>query len=104
MFALEITGPHWEIYGCKPMMHGHRQSDEGVVPAKSPNKSAQVEAEGMEGRPSAKGNVSFSVPCPGHSAGKGMSVTWERIRRAKAPAQRHDLRQEPDAVIPPVRI
>lgn len=37
------------------MIHGHGQSDDGIVPEKSPNKPQG--AEGREGRPPVKGNA-----------------------------------------------
>jgi hypothetical protein len=39
------------------MMNGPGKSDSPVVPEKSPNKAGQPDAEGMEGRGLAKGNL-----------------------------------------------
>jgi RNA-directed DNA polymerase len=64
------------------MMHEHRQSDDGIVPAKSPNKPGQLGAEEMEGRPSAKGNELQSTMPRTQGRENGMSVTLERIRLA----------------------
>ena len=83
-----------------------RQSDSGVVPAKSLNKPGkETGAEEMEGRPLAKGKR-LQSPMP-RTQGRmtGMSEALERLRDAARPAaNRHDLRQEPDAVTPLVRI
>ena len=82
------------------MMHEHRQSDDGIVPAKSPNKPRRLGAEEMEGRPSAKGNAQHGC----------MSRTQSRTRHVNSSGvhtsarRRHNPRQEPDAVIPLVRI
>lgn len=47
--------PQREVQGRKPMQRTTRQSDEGIVPMKSANKTGEPEAELMEGRPSAGG-------------------------------------------------
>src|SRR6266849_6989731 len=49
-------GSHREVYGHRPVMHDHGQSDRPVVPARSPNKTGGPVAEGMEGSGLAKGN------------------------------------------------
>ena len=83
------------------MTNDFRQSDGRVVPKKSPNTSEPKGVEGMEGRRPAKGNARQS-PMPRTQGRKeGMPATLERIRLTD---RRHDLRQEPDAVIPLVRI
>ena len=35
-------------------MHGGEESNDGIVPAKRPNKTGRPVAEGVEGRPSTK--------------------------------------------------
>jgi hypothetical protein len=61
-------------------MHGHRQSDGGIVPQKSPNTSQGV--EGREGRPPVKGKAS-QHPLPWtQSQEDGRSAARERIREA----------------------
>src|SRR4030095_4204462 len=60
-------------------MNGHRQSDGGIVPKKSPNTSQGV--EGMEGRPPVKGNAS-QPPLPWtQSQADGRPAALERIRQ-----------------------
>src|SRR6266404_7965198 len=85
------------------MMNGRRKSDSRVVLAKSANKlKPLVSAEQMEGRRLVKGNVgACSKP-----------RTQRRIRPASGTnlctigvhANRHHLRQEPDALVALVRI
>jgi len=61
-------------------MNGHGQSDGGIVPKKYPNKPQG--AEGMEGRPSVKGNEQEHTNRPTQSGGNGMPKVLERIREA----------------------
>src|SRR6266403_1620201 len=51
------VGTHREVQGHTPMMNEHGKSDRSVIPAKSPNKTGQPVAEGMEGRDLTKGNL-----------------------------------------------
>ena len=85
------------------MMNGRRKSDSRVVLAKSVNKlTPLVSAEQMEGRRLVKGNVGAC----------GMPRTQCRTRLAGGTnlhtmgvhANRHHLRQEPDALVALVRI
>jgi RNA-directed DNA polymerase len=62
------------------MINGHGQSDGGIVPKKSPNKPQG--AEGMEGRPSVKGNVQECASRRTQSRAEGMTNALERIREA----------------------
>jgi len=64
------------------MMNNFRQSDGGVVPGKSPNASEPKEAEGMEGRPPAKGNAVQPAMLRTQSRENGMGAALERIRIA----------------------
>jgi len=64
------------------MKDDFRQSDDGVVPGKSPNAPKPKGAEGMEGRPSAKGNAVQPAMPRTQSRGNGMEVALERIRQA----------------------
>src|SRR6266446_3104063 len=50
-------GTRREVQGRTPMTNGSGKSDRPVVPEKSPNKTGQPVAEGMEGRGLAKGNL-----------------------------------------------
>ena len=86
-------------------MNEPRKSDSLVVPMKAPNKAGQPAAEAVEGRGLAKGNPP-SKTRPGLSAGTARPERWsEYVRRpGRCAASRHHLRQEPDAVIPHVRI
>jgi RNA-directed DNA polymerase len=68
-------------------MNGHRPSDGGIVPQKSPNTSPSV--EGMEGRPPVKGNAS-QHPLPWtQSQEDGRPAALERLRQAVR-RKRHD--------------
>jgi hypothetical protein len=82
------------------MMYEHRQSDDGIVPAKSPNKPRRLGAEEMEGRPSAKGNAQQG--CMSRTQGRTRHVKSSGVHTSAR--RRHHPRQEPDAVIPLVRI
>lgn len=62
------------------MTDEHGQSDGGIVPKKSPNKPQG--AEGMEGRPPAKGNGRKHPSLRTQSRTKGMQQVLERIRQA----------------------
>lgn len=85
------------------MMNGRRKSDSCVVPAKAANKlMPMVSAELLEGRRLVKGNVGAC----------SRSRTQRRTRPASGTnqhtiavhASRHNLRQEPDALVTLVRI
>ncbi len=62
------------------MLNGHRQSDGGIVPQKSPNNPQG--AEGMEGRPSVKGNVQEHPSRRTQSRTEGMQKVLEHIGEA----------------------
>jgi hypothetical protein len=97
-----------EVQRCAPTMNGPGKSDSPIVPGKSPNKAGQPAAEEVEGRGLAKGNL------PQHNAPRtqrrqGAPNTLERVPLAAKshplrPVWRHYPRQEPDAVMPYVRI
>ena len=89
-------------------MNGPRKSDSPIVPVKSPNKAGQPAAEEAEGRGLAKGNLPQqnappdSVPAGcAQCAGAGASGSKES---SSALRWRYYPRQEPDAVMPHVRI
>ena len=85
-------------------MNEPRESHSPIVPMKSPNKAGQPAAEEVEGRGLAKGNL----PSKTHLRTQrrpGVHNALVRVRWAgSTPPWRYDPRQEPDAVIPPVRI
>jgi RNA-directed DNA polymerase len=99
------------------MMHGHGKSDSPIVPTKPPNEVEPETKEAVEGRELAKGN-SLERNMPRTQSRQGTSSALERIRQATTmdtserfyhsyPLMRFGvkyLRQEPDAVIPHVRI
>jgi len=62
------------------MIHGHGQSDGGIVPEKSPNKPQG--AEGMEGRLPVKGNAQERPYHRMQSRKEGMQAALARIRGA----------------------
>ncbi len=84
-------------------MNEPRKSDSLVVPMKAPNKAGQPAAEAVEGRGLAKGNLR-QQNAPRTQCRQGALSALERVRRAATPPWRHYLRQEPDAVVPHVRI
>jgi hypothetical protein len=73
------------------------ESDESVVPEKSPNKEggAPFSAEEMVGRASAKGNPSRQTRHRTQSRGR-LQRAQTRVRRAATLVRQH-LRQEPSA-------
>ena len=86
------------------MMNEHGKSDRFIVPEKSPNQAPRVAWEEMEGRSLAKGNLhqqnTFRTP-----SREDVSSALERVRvRGWSRSNRLYLRQEPDEVIPQVRI
>src|SRR5664279_592527 len=64
-------------------MHGHGKSDGCIVPAKPSNNAASAVAEMVEGRRPAKGNTDRPTRS-GRSAGSGVSIGLDRVRRAVA--------------------
>ena len=52
------TGARREVHERTPTMNERGKSDRPVVPEKSPNKTGQLEAEGMEGRVVSRKRVS----------------------------------------------
>jgi RNA-directed DNA polymerase len=62
------------------MIHGHGQSDGGIVPERSPNKPQG--AEGMEGRPPVKGNAQERPYHRMQSRTEDMQAALARIREA----------------------
>jgi RNA-directed DNA polymerase len=80
---LLVVGREGNADGGKPLMHDHRESDDLVVPAKPPNKPAEmVGAEVVEGRRSVEGNAAMDTR-PGLGAGQGVSTNLAGVR-AKA--------------------
>src|ERR1700675_3445315 len=63
------------------MMNGPGKSDSPKVPAKSPNKTGQPVAEGMEGRGLAKGNLPQQNASRTPSRNDALSAL-ERVRQA----------------------
>jgi len=117
----EYSGrPHREVFGRTPMMYEGGKSDGPIVPEKSPNngdgnrldwsRPVPPPAEGMEGRGPAKGNRRVSrtrrTQCRIFRVLQVLTpIRWkERIVVIVFPSIRHYPRQEPDAVIPHVRI
>jgi hypothetical protein len=80
--ACSGSRPPREVSGRQPTMNGHRQSDGGIVPQKSPNTPRPRGGEGREGRPPVQGNAS-PHPLPWtQSQEDGRSAALERIRQA----------------------
>ena len=113
--------PHREVFGRTPMMHERGKSDGPIVPAKPPNNDGgdrldpgrprPSPAEGAEGRGPAEGNRRESCsfrPQGRHNGRTRFSrryVGWDAVMLVMSrPSARHHPRQEPDAVIPHVRI
>jgi len=64
-----------------PAMHGHRKSDNSIVPAKPPNKAGRPAAEVVEGRGLTKENASQQNTCRTQGR-ESVPNALERIRRA----------------------
>ena len=85
------------------MMNGCRKSDSCVVPAKSANKLGPLlSAEQMEGRRLVKGNAGACSRRRTRCRIRPASGT--NLHTIGVHASRHDLRQEPDALVAHVRI
>src|SRR5882762_1914289 len=69
------------------MMNGPGKSDRPVVPEKSPNKTGQPVAEGMEGRGLAKGNLPQQNATRTPSR-KDASSALQRVRQAASKAKK----------------
>jgi len=95
--------PHREVQGRTPMTNGRRKSDRSVVPQKPPNKAGTSAAEAVEARGLAKGNSPECNAFRTQRRGDAPSAL-ERVREATRGLGRHHPRQEPDAVMPHVRI
>src|SRR6266699_860728 len=74
-------GTRREVQGRTPMTNGLGKSDRPVVPEKSPNKTGQPVAEGMEGRGLAKGNLPQQNASRTPSRNDASSAL-ERVRQA----------------------
>jgi hypothetical protein len=113
--------PHREVFGRTPMMHERGKSDGPIVPAKPPNNGGGTRldpgrpkpspAEEVEGRGPAKGNRRESRTLRTQCRNNGRTRLSRRyverdvvMHVMSRPFPRHYPRQEPDAVIPPVRI
>jgi len=112
--------PRREVFGRTPTMHERGKSDGPIVPGKSPNngdgnrldrcRPVPSSAEGMEGRGPAKGNRRATRT--GRTQDRMIPVSqvltpirWkERVVLIVFTSVRHYPRQEPDAVVPHVRI
>src|SRR5271170_691420 len=92
--------------GHTPTMYGYRKSDSSVVPKKFLNKAGQPVAEEMEGRGLAKGNLrqqnASRTQCRTDAPSELVQVRLA-VAIALLHGRRHP-RQEPDAVVPLVRI
>jgi hypothetical protein len=87
------------------MMNGQGKSDSCIVPAKSANKlTPAVSAEQMEGRRLVKGNAEACSRSRTLSRARPACGTNPHTIGVCVHANRHHLRQEPDAVAPLVRI
>ncbi len=106
-------GAHREVHGRTPMMDGQEKSDRPVVLTKPANKAGGPAAELVEGRGLAKGNwlhggrtlgaVSDTVRVSLGASTTGLG-RWGRRCQGASRGLSFDLRQEPDAVVPLVRI
>ena len=113
--------PHREVFGRTPMTHERGKSDGPIVPAKPQNNGGGTRldlgrpksspADEAEGRGPAKGNRRESRTLRTQCRNTGRTRFSRRyVERdvvmlvMSRPFPRHYPRQEPDAVIPPVRI
>ena len=87
-----------------PDMHVVGKSDDCIVPRKPANEAVGAVEELVEGRRSAKGNVTLlSAPRTQSRTRATYGASW-RARGGLVPLLRHHLRQEPCAVVPHARI
>ena len=75
------TGRSGKAQSHKPGMHAAEESDHGIVPMKSPNKTGKPVAEAAEGRPGIKKNAVESHTSPTQS-GERVSQGVYRVREA----------------------
>ncbi len=85
------------------MMNEHGKSDNPIVPEKLPNKAQVRVAEVVEERGLTKGNLVKSNASRTQGRSDAPSAL-ERVRQAVGSLWRYYLRQEPDEVVPHVRI
>ena len=93
-----------KAYCRQSCMYDLGKSDDLIVLVKRLNNGVGPPAESVEGRGSAKGNVCNGRPRTGHRAGCACRVALPACASIFILLSRHYLRQEPDAVIPQVRI
>jgi hypothetical protein len=112
MFIRQMAGgSRQQVPGPHLTMHEHRQSYRAVVPAKSLNKTGQpTVAEGMEGRALVQGNE-FQRNTNRAQYRRIVSRELERVWAIVIEGVHEilclspsSLRQEPDALIAPVRV
>jgi hypothetical protein len=105
-------GPHREVQGRTPMMHESRKSYSSIVPEKPPNKASSKEAaEAGEERELVKGNPPWCAILRTQSRIR-MHDAQERVGHGAHKADEipvralwsYHPRQEPDAVVPHVRV
>ena len=93
------SGPRREGLGRKPTMNGLRKSDSCIVPTKSPNKAERRRRRWREGdwREAIHCVATYPDTEPGQVGSKCYRMNTLLV-------ERYDRLQEPDAVIPLVRI
>ena len=109
VWYVSMARPHREVRGRTPMMYDRGKSHSVIVPGKPPNKPGSSGAEAVEERALAKGNLPgqdtlrtqsrLCVPSLPEQVRCGMGVG-----DCATIACRHYPRQEPDAVVPHVRV
>ena len=91
------------------MMHGDGKSDIAVVPQKPPNNAGGPAAEAVEERAVAKGNRLAAGHAPDTEPGARdtparAGARYRGVESVLLPMHRQYPRQEPDEVVPHVRI
>ena len=84
-------------------MYGDGKSHSPIIPAKPPNEAEPEAKEVVEERGLGKGHL-LGRNMSRTQSRQGMPSALERIRQAILSLWRYNLRQEPDAVMPHVRI
>ncbi len=92
-----------KAYCRQSCMHGLGKSDDSIVPVKRLNNGVEPLAESVEGRGSVKGNAGDDRPRSGLCAGYACRAVLLACGSICLLCANY-LRQEPDAVIPHVRI
>src|ERR1043166_5557583 len=106
-----MVRPHREVQGHTPMMYDRGKSHSAIVPEKPPNKpglSVRCGGGGGKGagrgKPTRVGHAPDTEPVLRATSTRAVRQEMVRLCNWVVITCRHHLRQEPDAVVPHVRI